>query len=229
MEGEIKLNQLQILSHQSKISTKVEIYLGRGDSYHSATFKRLGYLSLDNNERSSYQARELKTVFIDKVGKFLKLIVNENHVNKLNIYNQVGIVALSVMGNDDSVSNEYDESNVNRSAPAIKRDYPKASNNPYYDLSVDINLDPQTANKLRQLADAKARAIQVEDYLTAKQIKISEEEVKTLGSKLAQLDMAKSEAVSREDYDLAKELKDEADDLRHQIEDKVRNYFCNVP
>ena len=84
-----------------------------------------------------------------------------------------------------------------------------------------MNLDPQTAAKLRQLAEAKAHAIDKEDYLTAKQIKSVEQELKTLGSKLAQLDMAKSEAVAVEDYDLAKEIKDESDELRGQIEQKI--------
>ena len=80
--------------------------------------------------------------------------------------------------------------------------------NPYNDLSIDMNLDPQTANKLRQLSDAKAQAVASEDYLTAKQIKNVEQELKTLGSKLAQLDMAKSDAVMAEDYDLAKQIED---------------------
>lgn len=84
-----------------------------------------------------------------------------------------------------------------------------------------MNLDPQTAAKVRQLAEAKTRAIDREDYLTAKQIKIVEQELKALGSKLAQLDMAKSEAVAVEDYDLAKEIKDECDEVRAQIEEKV--------
>ena len=66
--GEARFTQVQILSHQSKIASKIEIYIGSGSSYQSAQFKRLGYLSLDNNERSQYQARELKTVYIDYSG-----------------------------------------------------------------------------------------------------------------------------------------------------------------
>ena len=93
--------------------------------------------------------------------------------------------------------------------------------NPYNDLSTDLNLDPSTASKLRQLADAKARAVDNEDYSTAKQIKIVEQELKALGSKLAQLDMAKADAVMAEDYDLAKDIKDESDQLKTMIEDKV--------
>ena len=49
------ISRLQVLSHQSKIASKIEIYVGIGRDYHSASYKRLGYIVLDSNERSSYQ------------------------------------------------------------------------------------------------------------------------------------------------------------------------------
>jgi centrosomal protein CEP104 len=214
--GESKITQIQFLSHQSKISSKVEIFIGSGNSYETAQFKRLGYMSLNNNERSSYQARELKTVHIDHVGSFLRLVVYENHKSKQNAFNQVGIVALSLLGtplNEAATALISSQRGVSSCRPAMK--------NSYNDLTVDINLDPQTANKLRQLAEAKSRAIKNEDYHTAKQIKTVEQELKTLGSRLAQLDMAKVEAVNAEDYDLASDIKEECDGLRFEIEEKV--------
>ena len=42
--GETHISQVQLLSHQSKIATKVEVFIGQGDDYHTATFKRLGSL-----------------------------------------------------------------------------------------------------------------------------------------------------------------------------------------
>ncbi len=224
------MSQIQILSHQSKIATKIEIFVGQGASYDSATFKRLGYLSLDSNERSSYHARELKTVFVEYVGRFLKLLINENHVNTQNIYNQVGIIAVSILGVE---INQYDEesakvsSSINSNSALRKKDHkPTVGANPYNDITVDLNLDPQTASKLRQLADAKMRAIAEEDYLTAKEIKAVEQNLKVAGSKLAQLDMSKAAAVRAEDYDLAKEIKDKADAMREEIEIKVLLVAC---
>ncbi len=218
LDGESKITQIQLLSHQNKISSKVEIFIGKGPNYETATFKRLGYMSLDSNERSNYQARELKTVFIDHIGSFLRLIINENHKNKHNTFNQVGIVAVSLLGVSMNGESKFSGTSPR---PAVGSNM----KNPYNDLTVDINIDPHTANKLRQLADAKSRAIQNEDYLTAKQIKNVEQELKTLGSRLAQLDMAKAEAVAAEDYDLAKDIKDECDTLRHEIEQKVGAIF----
>lgn len=222
LDGPVKINQIQILSHQSKISSKLEIFIGNGNSYDTADFKRLGYLSLDSNERSSYKARELKTVFVDHVGQYVKVLVNKNHVNKLNTYNQVGIIAVSLMGQVDD--NADFEKKPNFSGGEDYKRMPEARyNHPYNDLSIDMNLDPSTARKLRELADAKSRAVDAEDYGTAKQIKIVEQELKGMGAKLAQLDMAKAEAVRTEDYDLAKDIKDECDALRGEIEQRIMN------
>lgn len=48
------------------------------------------YVSLCDNEKTGCKARELKSVYVDAVGQFLKLILHQNHVNKYNVYNQVG-------------------------------------------------------------------------------------------------------------------------------------------
>jgi centrosomal protein CEP104 len=208
--GECRLSQIQILSHQSKISSKVEIFVGSGGSPQDALFKRLGYLSLDPNEKSNFQARELKTVYIDNLGKYVKLLVHKNYINQHNYFNQVGIVAVNLIGVEMNANQDHSR----RAMPAI-------SNNPINDLALDMNLDPQTTAKLRQLAEAKTRAVATEDYVTAKKIKSVENDLKDLGTRLAQLEIAKRKAVEAEDYDRAKELKDECDAVRDEIEFKV--------
>ena len=102
------------------------------------------------------------------------------------------------------------------------RSPPPSVPNPLNDLSIDMGLDPQTAEKLRKLGDAKKRAVEIEDYMTAKQIKGVESDLLRLGSKLTQLETSKRRAVADEDYDRAKEIKDAMDSLRTEIEDKVR-------
>ena len=219
IEGrDVRISQVQILSHQSKIASKIEIFIGQGSSYQSAQFKRLGYLSLDSNERSQYQARELKTVYIDYAGNYLRLIVHRNYVNKQNLFNQVGIVAINLLGTEGGGAQASNSVAAGMGMPSV---IGPASSNPLNDLSIDMNLDPQTATKLRLLSETKARAIATEDYLTAKQIKAVEGELKQLGSRLAQLDMAKRQAVGAEDYDRAKEIKEETDELRSVIERRI--------
>lgn len=123
MEARAHLTRVQILSHQSKIASKIELYIGDGPSYeqvmdgsssfsktrprpapadvrspfHSSTlgrhiqahFERLGFLSLNSNQRSNYQARELKSVFINCTGRFLRILAHRCYANKYNLFNQV--------------------------------------------------------------------------------------------------------------------------------------------
>ena len=213
LEDESRLTQVQILSHQSKISSKIEIFIGEGVTYDTASFKRLGYLTLDSNERSNYQARELKTVYVDYPGKFVRLLLHKNYVNNQNYFSQVGIVAINLMGSIESQGKS--------GSHGFKKSYGTIASNPLNDLSIDMNLDPETTSKLRQLSDAKSRAIATEDYVTAKKIKSVENDLKELGVKLAQIDISKRKAVENEDYDLANELKVECDGYREQIESKV--------
>ena len=47
------------------------------------------YVSLSDNEKTGYKARELKSVHVDALGTFLRLNIHKNHINKHNLYNQV--------------------------------------------------------------------------------------------------------------------------------------------
>ena len=43
-----------------------------------------------------YQARELKSVYVDAQGTYVKLVAHRCHINPMNLFNQIGIVALNV-------------------------------------------------------------------------------------------------------------------------------------
>lgn len=214
----VRLTQVQVLSHQCKISQKIEVFIGTGDDYHSAHFKRLGHMVLDNNERTNYNARELKTVHVDISGQFIRFLIHRNYVNKFNINSQVGIIAANFAGVEEDTDTNASHSSAVTRGSKMSMNSPDGS---LADLSIDMNLDPQTVSRLRALAAAKVAAVDAEDYATAKNIKLVEHELKTLGSQLASLDVAKREAVKVEDYDRATEIKRESDTLRREIERKV--------
>jgi centrosomal protein CEP104 len=109
----VKLKQLQFLSHQSKVASKIELFTFLPSGPQALTsqiplneieFKRLGYLSLDPNERSGFQARELKSVYVDSDAVLLKLIFHKCHLNNFNVFNQIGLIALNCMGEAISMS-----------------------------------------------------------------------------------------------------------------------------
>jgi centrosomal protein CEP104 len=68
-------------------------------------FTRLGHFSLDDNVRTNYQARELKTVYLESYCQYLKIVCTKNHINNFNIFNQVGLISINCMG---SYMGEYE-------------------------------------------------------------------------------------------------------------------------
>lgn len=90
------VKQISILSHQSKISTKIVIH-NKLDI--NKEWNRLGYLTLESNVNSNYQSRELKTVNVhDKPSQFIRFSFEANYVNNHNLFNQVGVISLCIFG-----------------------------------------------------------------------------------------------------------------------------------
>ena len=76
-------------------------------------------MSLSDNEKTGFKARELKSVHVDAVGVFLKLNIHKNHINKHNLYNQVGIVAVNVIGEEVLKGNDYVDNYVGYFVPFL--------------------------------------------------------------------------------------------------------------
>ena len=84
------LKQIQFLSHQAKIATKIELFvyapppgspIPPNSEIGNLKFNRIGYLSLDSNDRSKFTARELKSVYLDIPAVYLKVAFHKCHVN----------------------------------------------------------------------------------------------------------------------------------------------------
>ncbi|KAG1659551.1 hypothetical protein FOA52_015355 [Chlamydomonas sp. UWO 241] len=220
LEYPSKIQQIQILSHEYKIATKVEVFVAHADQGQdlgaAPAFKRLGYLSFDSNERSNHQARELKSVHVNVPATLLRLVVHRCHVNKLNIYNQVGLIALNLIGETIGPPMAMPPGGYLQvhAQPTREVQYYNAAAADVADLNLDIHVDSITAAKIRELARAKDAAVAREDYDEAKRIKASIDRLKVVGQKIAQLEMRKRAAVEKEDYDTAKLIKADMDKLR---------------
>lgn len=55
------------------------------------------YVSLSDNEKTAFRARELKSVHVDAVGTYLRLAFHRNYDNRYNPYSQVSAVISSVL------------------------------------------------------------------------------------------------------------------------------------
>ncbi|XP_029805524.1 centrosomal protein of 104 kDa isoform X2 [Suricata suricatta] len=183
-----RIRKLQLLAHQYMIPSKVEFYVSESlpecfAPCQAERFRRLGYVSLCDNEKTGCRARELKSVYVDAVGQFLKLTFHENHINKYNIYNQVALVAVNVIGDPADFG---DESNItsreklidhylghNAEDPALEGTCTGKSDyiSPLDDLAFDMYQDPEVAQIIRKLDERKREAVQKERYDYAKKLK----------------------------------------------------------
>ncbi|XP_069110819.1 centrosomal protein of 104 kDa-like isoform X1 [Argopecten irradians] len=230
LDARSRLRKIQILSHQFLVATKIEFYVGEVPedlvlSADNAKYTRLGYVSLSDNEKTAFKSRELKSVHVDAIGQYLKLVVHKNHVNKHNLYNQVGVIAVNVIGDvitrptdltDDYYSDpilakklEYMDNDENQ----IRPDYIS----PLDDLAFDMYQDPEIANIIRKLEKKKQDAVLRERFDNAKKLKTAILDLQKVGEKLGKYDVEKRQAIENEDYDTAKLKKVQMEEYRLQI------------
>eukprot|EP00892_Ulva_mutabilis_P006596 jgi/Ulvmu1/4308/UM002_0029.1 len=210
LDSPSRLTSIQILCHEYKIPQLVTIFISTipasSADLGQAVEQRLGHIRMDDNQRSSHQARELKTIQLDhNAVVFVRLVLDRCHVNEHNIYNQVGVVAVNFTGTPLYGGPwSYDAS----------QRYLSAAPSDACDLQLEIQVDPKTAERIYELNRLKHAAVEQEDYDEAKRLKDSIARLKQVGQKLAQLEAQKQMAVEREDYELAKQIKKDADRLR---------------
>lgn len=191
---------MQFLSHQYKITSKIEIFIQIKGSNNK--YKKIGYLSLDSNERSNFQARELKTVYINYECTGMKILLNRCFSNIHNIFSQVGLIAINILGFYDTKAGDHNMLNENKFADKLED---------------QMIYDPLTLKRLKTLYKAKEKAIELEDFDEAKKIKDAIGRLKSVSQQLLKLEERKAIAIKNEDYDSAKMLKYEVERLRNAV------------
>eukprot|EP00118_Oscarella_pearsei_P011324 m.75306 g.75306 ORF g.75306 m.75306 type:complete len:982 (+) comp35937_c0_seq4:2015-4960(+) len=243
----VRLRKIQLLAHQYLIATKIELCIGNVPtglpcSLQNCQFQRLGYISLSDNQATGFKAREMKSVHIDAVGQFVKLLLHKNHINRHNLYSQVGLVAVNVIADDPSKESadlpfhfthrpaEESLTNILHSyLPSPGNDHPvnpdpllwgkvnRADVSPMDDLIFDMYIDPETAQLMRRLELKKTEAVQEERYDYAKKLKQAIADLRKVGERLARYEVEKQKAVEKEDYDTAQVKKIQGDEFRLNV------------
>ncbi|NWY17703.1 CE104 protein, partial [Aphelocoma coerulescens] len=230
-----RIRKLQLLAHQYMIASKIEFYISESlpeyfAPYQSERFQRLGYVPLSDNEKTDFRARELKSVYMDAVGQYLKLIFHKNYANKYNLYGQVALVAVNIIGDpadfdNDSMSSPSREKlidhylGIKSDDPALDGTYlgKRDSISPLDDLAFDMYQDPEVAQIIRRLDEKKREAVRHECYDHAKKLKQAIADLQKVGERLGRYEVEKRYAVEKEDYDLAKKKKEQMDEYRLKV------------
>ena len=193
-----RLTQVQFLSHEFCIASRIDVYtldkpaLEFKESVDDLDFKLLGHLSLDPNQRSGWQARELKSVFVDIECCLLKVVLHEPHPNKLNAHNQVGLVGITCIG--DSVAAQ--RRRVSRADETVS------------------GVDQITSDLIHKVERQKDESTAANDFDAAKKYKEQIDGLMKSGGLIVRLELEKLDAVDAEDYDTAKAIKNQIDSIR---------------
>ncbi|XP_056400330.1 centrosomal protein of 104 kDa [Hyla sarda] len=228
-----RIRKLQLLAHQYMISSKIEFYISESlpeyfTPYQTERFRRLGYVALSDNEKTGYKARELKSVYVDAAGQYLKLIFHKNFPNRYNLYNQVALIAINIIGDpvdyneeiqptrekliDQYLGNSLEDAAIDTSYTG-KLD----AISPLDDLAFDMYQDPEVAQIIRKLDEKKQEAVQHEHYDYAKKLKQAIADLQKVGERLGRYEVEKRCAVEKEDYDLAKQKKQQMEEYRQKV------------
>lgn len=229
-----RVRKLQLLAHQYLIPAKVEFHIGDTLPESSTPglpgqLRRLGYVSLSENEKTGFKARELKSVHVDAIGTYLRITFHGNHVNRHNHYNQVALVAINVLGDSldgnafntipsrEQLIEHYLNSTQLEAALDTTLMGKCESISPLDDLAFDMYQDPEVAHIIRLLDQKKQDMVRQEKYEQAKNLKQAIADLQKVGERLARYDVEKRCAIEKEDYDLAKKKKEQMEEYRRSV------------
>ncbi|XP_075210300.1 centrosomal protein of 104 kDa [Lycorma delicatula] len=216
------LQQIQILAHQFLISERIDLWIGpeREDNEcepNSLRYDYLGYITLSDNMNTDYKSRELKSITVPpfRSTSYIKLRLHKNHRNIHNIYNQVSIVAIQLIGDDAQINDPLIESvtGININDSPNKAHYMSVCD----DLAFEMYVDKDVARIIRLLEIRKHQAVQDERFEYARKLKSAMAELRLAGERLGKLEIGKKQAIQNEDYIRAKRKKAQMDEYRKEV------------
>uniref|UniRef100_A0A8C5F8S5 Centrosomal protein 104 n=1 Tax=Gadus morhua TaxID=8049 RepID=A0A8C5F8S5_GADMO len=216
-----RVRKLQLLAHQYLISAKVEFHIGDSlpdPAQHTGPpcpLHRLGYVSLSDNEKTGYKARELKSVHVDAIGTYLRVTLHRNHANRYNYYSQVD----PPPGNPsrEQLIEHYLHSTQLDSALDGTHTGKCESISPLDDLAFDMYQDPEVAHIIRLLDQRKQDAARQERFELARALKQAIADLQKVGERLGRYDVEKRSALEKEDYELARKRTEQMEEYRGKV------------
>ncbi|KAL7335139.1 hypothetical protein PS15p_200658 [Mucor circinelloides] len=259
LSGASRISKVQILSHHFKIATRIDVYIGilkdpqdvlediapdtppsEDEDNMLIEFTRLGYVCFDNNARAQFRARELKSIKINADGEYVRLVIRNCHRNRLNTYNQVGILALNILGQPSHLIDKNDIISSSSSMP---------QQSPFDDNSIlssstrrtSVSSNQSQVNRLptssvaeielqqwtAALLNAEEEAVRGESYQIAKTYKYLGDKLERFTKILADLEIGKRHAVETKDYDEAEKIKDDIKEIKQAAETMLKHaHIC---
>ena len=222
----INLRQINLLSHEKKISEKISFYAycPQGDisikDYKTIPYLNFGYIKLNDNSNNNFKAREFKKVFVDVKCLYLRIDLNKNYNNGYNPFNQVSLINIEFFGyklpgyKNSLLNIEITDENQEK-----LEDLSPTKNNirNRESKSFNIFMNEICGEKIRELQYKLSESTRNQNSNECFRIKECINEINNIGKKIYELQKQKNEAVTEENFDKAMELKQSIDILSDQL------------
>ncbi len=225
------IDVIEILCHETKIPTKVDIDLGVSSD--ASTFEacksisQLGYIVFLSGDGES---RELKSIPIGREANFVRFTIHGSQEGPHNPNKQVGFAAIRVLSSQG-------KSETDASAPigsdieVLNKGARSAASNSL-PLAIKNELDPKIAASVDRLERLKKESAAAEDFDTAARIKQELGQVYALLIAFKESENQMKQAALEEDYVEASRLKAERDgrrnDARAALTEVEQQFAVNV-
>ena len=226
---EVNIRQLNILINESKIPKKIELIncipvgkknkiLINGDKNiklipSEFIYENIGYINFSSNAENKYKLRELRKIYINVNSEYLKFRIYQNHNNDLNIFCQVGIIALNSCGQKlerkkkkRKISPLNERNKTNNSDDETLFDI-CFSGEGLDEKVIEEKLDKKTNEKIEELTKEMDLKKKNEMYDECKFIRDKIDKIKKISLKLYVLEEEKKESANKNDFDRAQEIK----------------------
>ncbi|KAI8615325.1 hypothetical protein BC830DRAFT_1123218 [Chytriomyces sp. MP71] len=246
--GSTRLHKVQLLSHHFKIASKLEFFVGASASESSLTgaraassssassdktpkvstlengirYTRLGFVSLGDNSASEFKAREFKSIHVDAHGEFVKIVLHKNHINSLNLFNQVGLVSVSLLGASSSPQNILDQQfQIAGGLDPLLTDFAHEIGK--------LNCHDEAITKIINVATkCKQDAVKSEDYMLARSLKIVVDLARKADEEVSKLLLLKAKSIDLEDYDMAEDAKADIEQIKAALNAKISDLGLQI-
>jgi hypothetical protein len=226
---EVNIRQLNILINESKIPKKIELIncipvgkknkiLINGDKNiklipSEFMYENIGYINFSSNAENKYKLRELRKIYINVNSEYLKFRIYQNHNNDLNIFCQVGIIALNICGQKlerkqkkRKISPLNERNKTNNSDDETLFDI-CFSGEGLDEKVIEEKLDKKTNEKIEELTKEMDLKKKNEMYDECKFIRDKIDKIKKISLQLYVLEEEKKESANKNDFDRAQEIK----------------------
>lgn len=261
LSGVARISKIQILSHHFKIATTIDVYVGLlkdaqdvlediapdtppsdDEDNMLVEFNRLGHVCFDNNARAQFRARELKSIKINADGEYMRLVIRNCHRNRLNEYNQVGILALNILGQplhsiDKSnlgststqnhiVRHPFDENSILSSS--TRRTSISSNQSSVNRIPSSSGIEMEFQQWVSALLQAEEEAVRGESYQIAKRYKYIGDKLERFTKILSDLEIEKRHAVETKDYDEAEKIKEDIKEIKQAAEIMLKQAHIQI-